>query len=80
MTDIPFKSPLVVGYKGEVGSFLLNGLLKIMPKALNVWCFDICETPIEKEHRIKISDCIFLCAGLQGFMPKEDEEEDRWAP
>ena len=59
--DIPFKSPLVVGYKGEVGSFLLNGLLRVMPKALNIWCFDINESPIEQEHRIKIADYIFLC-------------------
>lgn len=65
MTNIPFKSPLVVGYKGEVGSFLLNGLLKVMPKALNIWCFDINESPIEQEHRIKIADYIFLCIPMQ---------------
>jgi len=30
------KRPLVVGYKGEIGSFILNGLLRIMPKALDI--------------------------------------------
>ena len=63
--NIPFKNPLVVGYKGEVGSFLLNCLLKVMPKALNVWCYDINETPIEREHRINLADYIFLCVPLK---------------
>lgn len=59
-----FKSPLVVGYKGEIGSFILAGLLKVMPKALNIWCFDINETEQEKIERIKKSDYIFLCVPL----------------
>lgn len=60
-----FKNPLVVGYKGEVGSFLLNGLLKTMPKALNIWCFDINENESEKIERIGKSDYIFLCVPIQ---------------
>jgi prephenate dehydrogenase len=58
-------SPLVVGYKGEIGSFILQGLLKIVPKALNIWCFDINETEKEKIDRIKKSNIIFLCVPLQ---------------
>jgi len=54
------KQPLVVGYKGEIGSFILNGLLRIMPKALNIWCVDVNETKEEVEERIKKSDVIFL--------------------
>ena len=60
-----FKNPLVVGYKGEVGSFLLNGLLRTMPKALNIWCFDINENEHERIERIKKSDYIFLCVPIQ---------------
>lgn len=60
-----FQNPLVVGYKGEVGSFLLNGLLRTMPKALNIWCFDINESEEERIERIKKSDYIFLCVPIQ---------------
>jgi hypothetical protein len=59
------KQPLVIGYKGEVGSFVLGGLLRIMPKALDIWCVDVNETKREVEQRIKISDVIFLCVPLQ---------------
>lgn len=58
-------SPLVVGYKGEIGSWILQGLLSLMPKALNIWCFDINETEKEKIERIKKSDIIFLCVPMQ---------------
>ena len=60
-----FQSPLVVGYKGEIGSFILNGLLKTLPKANNIWCFDINESEEEKIERIRKSDYIFLCVPLQ---------------
>jgi prephenate dehydrogenase len=59
------NQPLVVGYKGEIGSFILNGLLRVMPKALDIWCIDINETKEEVEHRIKMSDVIFLCVPMQ---------------
>jgi prephenate dehydrogenase len=55
---------MVVGYKGEIGSFILNGLLRVMPKALNIWCVDIYETEQEIKERIKISDTIFLCVPI----------------
>lgn len=60
-----FKSPLVVGYKGEIGSFILSGLLHAMPKACNILCFDINETEHEKISRIKKADTIFLCVPIQ---------------
>ena len=59
------SQPLVVGYKGEIGSFILGGLLRVMPKALDIWCVDVNETREEVEQRIKVSDIIFLCTPLQ---------------
>jgi len=59
------KSPLIVGYKGEIGSFILQGLLRIMPKALDIWCVDVNESKEEVEQRIKVSDVIFLCVPMQ---------------
>jgi len=64
-----FKAPLVVGYKGEIGSFILGGLLKVMDKAVNIYCFDINETEEEKVERIIKSDVIFLCVPLQETIP-----------
>jgi prephenate dehydrogenase len=62
------KHPLVIGNKGEIGSFILNGLLRIMLKALDIWCTDIHETDEEVADRIKVSDVIFLCVPLQSTM------------
>jgi prephenate dehydrogenase len=62
------NQPLVVGYKGEIGSFILGGLLRIMPKALDIWCVDINETDEEVTNRIKKADVIFLCVPLQETM------------
>ena len=59
-----FKTPLVVGYKGEIGSFILQGLLKVMPKATNILCYDINSSEREAVSRIKKSDSIFLCVPL----------------
>ena len=58
------KQPLVVGYKGEIGSFILNGLLRVMPKALDIWCVDVNETEDEVKERIERSDVIFLCVPM----------------
>jgi len=55
------KRYLIVGYKGEIGSFLLQGLLRVMPKALDIFCVDINETEEEVTERIEKSDIIFLC-------------------
>jgi prephenate dehydrogenase len=69
MKTIPFTAPLVVGYKGEIGSFILNGLLRVMPKALNIFCFDINETEKEKQERIQKADYIFLCVPMDKTIP-----------
>ncbi len=58
-------SPLVVGYKGEIGSFILQGLLRVMPKASNIWCVDIGNNRKETWERIKKADVIFLCVPIQ---------------
>jgi prephenate dehydrogenase len=48
-----------------VGSFILNGLLRIMPKAMDIWCVDVNETKGEIEDRIAKSDVIFLCVPIE---------------
>jgi prephenate dehydrogenase len=58
------QKPLIVGYKGEIGSFILNGLLRIMPKALNIFCVDVNESEEEVKERIAQSDVIFLCVPI----------------
>jgi len=62
------NSPLVVGYKGEIGSFILSGLLRIMPKASNIWCVDINDSDQEVIARVKMADVIFLCVPMQETM------------
>ena len=62
---IPFKNPLVVGYKGEIGSYILQGLLRVMPKAQNIWCIDINESEKSRIARIKRADYVFLCVPLK---------------
>jgi len=59
------KAPLVVGYKGEIGSFILQGLLRTMSKALNIWCFDVNERTAERIQRIQKADVIFLCVPVE---------------
>ncbi|HUX61340.1 MAG TPA: hypothetical protein VMV32_08505 [Ignavibacteriaceae bacterium] len=59
------KKPLITGYKGEIGSFLLSGLLRIMPKALDIFCVDVNESKEEVIERIKISDIIFVCVPME---------------
>jgi len=54
----------VSGYRGEIGSFILSGLLRIMPKALDIFCSDINENEEEVRERIEISDVIFLCVPM----------------
>jgi prephenate dehydrogenase len=71
------KQPLVVGYKGEIGSFILGGLLRIMPKALDIWCVDINETREEIDHRIEVSDTIFLCTPLEATVDWLIDHKDK---
>lgn len=63
------KNPLVVGYKGEIGRFLLNELLNYCPKASNVYCVDVSNTEKEIIERIKFADVIFLCVPIQETIP-----------
>jgi len=65
MENFPFRAPLVVGYKGEIGSFILQGLLRHMPKALDIYCVDKNESHDEVTDRIKRSDVIFLCVPIK---------------
>jgi prephenate dehydrogenase len=57
--------PLVVGYKGEIGSFILGGLLKEMPKASDIWCVDMNDDCYEVVDRIWKSHYIFLCVPIE---------------
>lgn len=54
----------IVGYRGEIGSFILSGLLRVVPKALDIFCSDINETENEVRERIEKSDTIFLCVPI----------------
>ena len=63
--SIPFTNPCIVGYKGEIGSFLLQGLLRIMPKASSIWCYDIGATKQEQLSRLRKADVVFLCVPIQ---------------
>lgn len=58
------KNPLVIGYKGEIGSYILQALLKFMPKASNIWCYDVGSDDSEIRIRLHQSDTIFLCVPL----------------
>ena len=64
------KNPLVVGYRGEIGSYILQGLIKFMPTATNILCFDQAESIFEKHDKIKKSDVIFLCVPI--------DETEKW--
>ncbi len=59
------KAPLVVGYKGEIGRFILLGLLEDMPKANDIFCVDVNNSDDDVLERIEKSDTIFLCVPLQ---------------
>ena len=60
-----FKNPLVVGYKGEIGLFILGRLLRNMPKAKNIWCTDVNDSRKDTVERIKKCDAIFLCVPIE---------------
>ena len=64
-TPLLIDFPLVVGYKGEIGRFILAGLLEDMPKANDIFCVDINNSVEDVRERIRKSDFIFLCVPLQ---------------
>lgn len=59
------KAPLVVGYKGEIGRFILASLLEDMPKANDILCVDVNNSEEDVVERIEKADGIFLCVPLQ---------------
>ncbi len=63
--DRMIRAPLVVGYKGEIGRFLLAGLLEDQPKANDIYCVDVNNSEEDVRERIEKSDFIFLCVPLQ---------------
>lgn len=58
------RAPLVVGYKGEIGRYLLACLLEEMPKANDIFCTDVNNPREDVLERIDKSDFIFLCVPL----------------
>lgn len=59
------SAPLVVGYKGEIGRFILAGLLEDQPKANDIFCVDVSNSDEDVRERIQKSDFVFLCVPLQ---------------
>src|SRR5579871_357952 len=59
------QSPLVVGYKGEIGRFILACLLEDMPKANDILCVDVNNSEQDVLERLEKTDSIFLCVPLQ---------------
>jgi len=55
----------VAGYRGKVGSYILNGLIKYLPTAVNIYCFDTGDTAEDIYKRIKDSDIIFNCISFE---------------
>ena len=58
------KKPLVVGYKGEIGRFILSGLLRTLPNAVDIFCVDKNDTEENVVQRIMDCDTIFLCVPM----------------
>jgi prephenate dehydrogenase len=59
-----FQAPLVVGYKGEIGRFILGCLLEEMPKANDILCVDVNNSDADVIERLQKTDCIYLCVPL----------------
>lgn len=60
-----FGAPLVVGYKGEIGRFILAGLLEHLPKANDILCVDVNNSDEDVRERIEKADSVFLCVPIQ---------------
>ena len=58
------KNPLVVGYRGEIGSYILTGLINFLPSAIPIKCVDVHDNIEEVRERIVKCDVIFLCIPL----------------
>lgn len=62
---VEILSPLVVGYKGDIGRFILASLLGELPKANDILCVDINNSDTDVLERIEKADVIFLCVPLE---------------
>ena len=60
-----FNAPMVVGYKGEIGRFILAGLLEHLPKANDILCTDVNNSDEDVIQRLEKADYVFLCVPLQ---------------
>lgn len=58
------KNPLVVGYRGEIGRYILNGLIDYIPSATNILCFDVNDSAEDQAEKIRKADVIFLCVPI----------------
>ena len=56
---------MVVGYKGEIGRFILAGFLEHLPKANDILCTDINNSDEDVIERLEKADFVFLCVPLQ---------------
>lgn len=60
-----YRAPMVVGYKGEIGRFILAGLLEHLPKADDILCTDINNSDAEVIERLDRAHFVFLCVPIQ---------------
>lgn len=60
-----YRAPMVVGYKGEIGRFILAGLLEHLPKADDILCTDINNSDEEVISRLQKARYVFLCVPIQ---------------
>jgi len=56
---------MVVGYKGQIGRFILAGLLEHLPKANDIHCTDVSNSKQDVVERLEKADYVFLCVPLQ---------------
>ena len=56
---------MVVGYKGEIGRFILAGLLEHLPKANDILCTDVNNSDEDVIDRLEKADYVFLCVPLE---------------
>ena len=67
------KNPLVVGYRGEIGSYILKGLIDFLPSAIPIMCVDVHDKKEQVRQRILEADVIFLCINLKNTPDWIDE-------
>lgn len=60
-----YRAPMVVGYKGEIGRFILSGLLEHLPKANDIHCTDVSNSDEDVIERLDKAHFVFLCVPIQ---------------